>query len=123
MNPCKVIDCNKWTSLGEYCINHLTLETPSATVKSRKKNSTVLVTPQESRGLAVFAPGGKNRSFNRKHVRRNGPVSYHTGFSLDMMKDMDSGRISTRHIVTEPVVQEIEHKSLISTLPAIGNVE
>lgn len=118
MNPCKVIECTRWTGTGEYCFEHITSE-QTTTAPTRRSNNTKLVTHAECAGLAVFAPGGRNRSFRRTHVRRNGPVSYHTGFSVDMMRDMDTGRINTHRIVTtSPTVVAEYHPSLISTLPA-----
>lgn len=120
MNPCKVIDCDKWTGTGEYCFRHLDKETKSdtLTIPTKRKNNTQLVTHESIDGLGcVFAPGGKNRSFNRKHVRRNSPVSYYTGFSIDMLKDMDTGKINTSRIKSTTLeVREIAAPKLIATM-------
>lgn len=119
MNPCRIIECNRWTSCGDLCFEHVQTVQTVTTAPARRSNNTKLVTHEQCAGLAVFAPGGKNRSFRRKHVRRNGPVSYHTGFSIDMMRDMDSGRINTKHITTtSPTIVPEYHAPLISTLPA-----
>lgn len=109
---CKHTGCSasvNWR--GTHCDNHATV-TPAFTPRPRRAYD---ADDSQVRGIGVVTT--RRIMVTRiKSVRRNGPVSYWTQFSEDMMRD-SRGRISTKHIPT-PTVQEVATRSLIATLPA-----
>lgn len=117
MNPCNVIECPRWTSIGDTCFEHATpTANPTVAPKSSKSSRGYDALPEQVAGIGVVTT--RRIMVTRiKSVRRNGPVSYYTGFSEDMMRDSDTGRIrSPKNLSTPIIVHDNAPPKLIATM-------
>lgn len=124
MNPCGLIECNRFTA-HEYCWEHAHLTTTAKSATVKKKSTTAYdALPEQVRGIGVVTTR-RIMHTRIKSVRRNNPVSYYNMFSIDMMKDMDRPQRARTIRTSEPTtIQEntsLTYFDKCATLGTVGN--